>query len=389
MGNKKVIHFIGSATRKELNRTCYQLEDLAGQLDVESRLLLREAAQGNLRVYVRVPEDVHLYSINEDVLSAKTSSQMVDKHVRRVGRTIGNVQRVMPEEIDPIPMGTMEIEGLYLDLQVCKDIYRKGLCRLYMARNGLRFLSGIMDGMELVEPIKGHFAYRDRAGLDAHKWRIAAFSAGQEVTPNPLGEVSRPHGFEISVKEMFVTQSDLEDFLDQIDVDKFLADILDKGSVVERPDYFSSALNYILDVTQSDTLKESKGDIGFDPGEWIEKKLMSQEFSQLFKTLLNKGAIEQLTAVLLPAWDRERRRVSVSGYPDEIHWDIKIAIAASKIFWSHRDVVPEKAETHPRAPRIKKFFIDNKVDRKLAQVLTRIIRRDGASMGRGGKKIRG
>lgn len=325
--------------------------ELAKSLSVSSETLLAQAAQNYLTVFIRVPDQVDVYSVHEDAIETIDQAHRVSKVERRI-------QAPDQFESRPLNMSNTGIEGLILSSRDCRELSQKREIRKYLFMSGHKVH---LDYLEAVGPILGNFAFCDKRKLSLFGWRIACYPKYGHIEFEEGVGYPHPPGIEITIKDLFVTTPVIESFLDSIDTHKYVEDLLMDGRVIpDRPAYFSERLIHLIDangifwkiVDASDTeahkLQKEK----------MNDYLLIDDLKEpRNKTESKAGFIELAERFAVPVFARGSvSKEELEASPTYITPEILLLMAAAKLFWAAPHVDMNLSNTHPRRVDIKNFL---------------------------------
>lgn len=325
--------------------------ELAKSLSVSSETLLAQAAQNYLTVFIRVPDQVNVYSVHEDAIETIDQAHRVSKVERRI-------QAPDQFESRPLNMSNTGIEGLILSPQDCRELSQKREIRKYLFMSGHKVH---LDYLEAVGPILGNFAFCDKRKLSLFGWRIACYPKFGHIEFEEGVGYPHPPGIEITIKDLFVTTPVIESFLDSIDTHKYIADLLLDGRVIpDRPAYFSEKLIHLIDANEifwksvdaRDSEEHKKKNIKMKDYLFIDDLKETRN-----KTESKVGFVELAERFAKPVFARGGvSKEELEASPTYITPEILLLMAAAKLFWSAPHVDLDSSDTHPRRDEIKKFL---------------------------------
>lgn len=325
--------------------------ELAKRLSVSSETLLAQAAQNYLTVFIRVPDQVDVFSVHVDAIETIDQAHRVSKVERRV-------QAPDQFESRPLNMSNTGIDGLIISPRDCRELSQKREIRKYLFMSGHKVH---LDYIEAVGPILGSFAFCDKRKLSLFGWRIACYPKYGHIEFEEGVGYPRPPGIEITINDLFVTTPVIESFLDSIDTNKYVADLLLDGHVIadEWPFFFSEKLIYIIDANRIFWRKTDATDTKAHKQKEVNmKKYFLDEFNEHCDKTMSKAGLMQVaekfaTPVFARAGVAKEEREASRTY---VTPEILLLMAAAKLFWSAPHVDFKVSDTHPRREDIKKFL---------------------------------
>jgi len=265
-----------------------------------------------------------------------------------------------PDQFESMPlhMSGTDMEGLVLSRMDCHELSIKRIIRKHLFESGhkVRF-----NCIETLGPIPGNIVFNDRRKLSEDGWRIACYSKHTIFTFLEGVGYPRPPGIEITARDLFVTTSAIEDFLDNIDTHKYVSDLLLDGRVIpDRPVYFSEKLIHLIDANE--IFWKSIGANDTEAHKSQNEKMTDYLLIDDLKVLRNKteskiGFVELAERFAKPVFARgSASKEELEASPTYITPEILLLMAAAKLFWADPHVDMKKSNTHPRRVDIKNFL---------------------------------
>lgn len=351
--------------RPDLPETYCPLSELAELLPVPVEFFIALAVRGDAELGVRLPDRVAVFSVHEDAVD-------LDDPIVDQSKFLRKVPNPSSDESAPVPMAKQGIDAFLLTSADCLDVLRRRVIRKRLFARGMK-----CDGpyWATIDPVaRGYFTKAKT--LSDSGWSLACYPVDTDIPFSATSGYARPVGIEVSRDTVFATTQSVERLLNDIDVHRYVKDLLADGDVVvERPKYFSEKLNYVLDTgekywrsfvrglsapgedRQLETstkriAKEAERAIAVKVQiEKTEKYLSRLEFHQLCeKGQASKGLVEAATKFLVPTIVREPAEEILNAiYDSYITPEMLALMAGARYFWG--DVVVDQKTENQRPDR--------------------------------------
>ncbi len=383
--------------RPRLDGTFYPLTDVAKRLSLHPETLVDEAIHGKIKLFVRIPHGLTPYSVHQDAIDISDPLIQADKVARRFGA---------PDPLDSMPVNMRDygLVGLLLCPIDCVKLRNERSLRHSLFCAGVRVT---MIYGNYVNPIQRNMLFKN-SRLGTEGWRIACYPSN--IGPTFVAGIgySKPTEFEIKLDDIEAITTSVELFLDDIDTNHFIRELIVGGHIVhidDRPTYFSNRLNHVLDAHWF-----YLGAI--DPAQlkklvWNGKKLRSQSERKerdrviesvraqhdralaflatddfrdhLQKNQSGKKLIQAAARFITPLCARgvlseftaDLRNFDLNTSPNDpfpvdheiqsplIPPEVKALVAGAKLFWGHPSIDLADPNTHPNRPDVVNFMKDS------------------------------
>ena len=387
------MHFIRSP-RPRVDGTFVRLTEFAARYSLPLEGLLEQAVTGKIKIFVRIPTGLDAYSVHQHGIVSSDPTICVDKVVSRVGRPD-------PIESMPVNMVNQGLIGLLLSRLQCNKLRDERFVSLSLFDHGLAVR---LTHVDEVDPIQRNLLHKDKK-LRPEGWKIACYHSGSPPTFVDGVGYTAPEILEIEWDDLFATAASVELFLNDIDTNHFIDDLIVDGHVVhidERPAYFSPRLNQLLDThwwyrraidadeiaqlvwpgrsikSRSEREKRDRAIEKVRKQHELAKSLLTtDEFSRhLQKTQKAHSLIEAAAKFATPQHARgvlveftrslpvfDLQTVMTDPFPlnpelthPEVPADIKGLVAGAKLFWGHPSFNFSDANTHPARSDVVDFM---------------------------------
>lgn len=338
--------FLGKKMPRE-SKVYYPLKDVCEELGIGANQLLRDAAAGGLGLFVKLPPEIFVMSGHEDAVQNRFPSVNTARFVR--GVKIGS-----EKELEPVHADSIGIFGFYLMPEHCRELVNG---EAYVNSFEVPIRISQQGFPEFLPPLKGQFAFRDSRNFSEDGWRYLAYKEGQKVEFLEGLGFTRPHGFSVDEKSIYVLSMDLEERISGLVHRVFDEQILKDGEIYLSP-WMSKKLQRIAGICNkcfSGGISEWKGRQGLLRSV-IDEELEGFRDESNFTSVSNpKKIVEYLASSLLPNSLRSTMAPSTkleSNFSDEV----QLIFVVAKKFWGNETVDIEDARTHPRTSQIIDYF---------------------------------
>lgn len=401
MAGNKLLAYIGSESlvastmsntrieRPRYTETDVSLIALAEQLYLPIKTVLYLSSEGYIRFFVRTRQNDAMYiSVHEDLIAPHGAD--LSPTVTALGSkpTIGINN-----------LGAEGVIGFFLSQDDCRELLHKGKLRqrLFPSAVKKRF-----DHLNEVLPNPGFFPSDRAPELRSDGWRVACYPKGAVFDlsmgsgyPTPISlDITSSH---TAPHRLYARQDDINSFLDIIDSNLFLHDLLfgeqvidEKPTyihvIVEKPAYISEKLTYLIETGERFWHTETT----IDPKDYEAKRekvrdaLQRPEFCSYFeKKKLAKGVLEVASRFIEPVFARtDVSDDQKQNWPGYLTPELLTLMAAAKLYWSPPHVDLGKVATHPKNEDIETYLRIRGISGNDADYAMTLIRPKEAARGR-------
>lgn len=360
--------------RPKLDRTYYSLAHLAELLPVPVPQLLASAAEGNLELFVRVPDRHGVFSVHVDGIQPDDPNVLASRRIRNISP--------LEQEARPFNFGVSGIEGFVLSREDCSKVYLEQLCHQRLFATALRRNGNWIEPQDPVRPNEFHKVKT----LDPEGWRVAAYDEQQPILFHSGLGYSKPAAIELSIDRLYATATAIEAFFDIIDTNVFVSEFMEGGELVEElPPYFSSKLTYLLDGSNAfwRTAKPSDSQ-KFNAIRTRSIDYFSDaDFHRLFDAgEAAEGMIDAAARFIVPVYARPKASTDeLEASPTRFTPEIKSLMAAAKFFWSSPRIKLDVVSSHPKRDEVEGFLRYMGFAKDDAGLGATLVRLEGAARG--------
>ena len=362
------------------------LAPLADELRLPFDSILYFASEGYIPIYASVHKsDVMYVSIHKDFIAP---------HGLDLPATV--VALANPSMIGVSHLGDQNMVGFFLSQEDCRSFLREGKLRQSLFPAALRTHLGHYHPEF---PLPGYFPIERHPDLDPRGWRAACYPKETSFVLDP--ERGYPPATELMFRlaSLRVLQEDIEAFLDVIDSDAFLHDLVEpeiktdsaNGTqqvshvIVEKPAYISAKLTHLIELSERFwRTKPSDGSNDYTTKrEKVRKHLDDADFLDCFKmSKASKTLLETAARFIEPLYARSNisNEAKQSGH-EYLAPELLILLAASKLFWSPPHVDLSNTATHPKKEDIEAYLRIRGVTGNDADYAVTLIRPEQADYG--------
>lgn len=350
------------------------MAELAKLLPVPVDVLIARAVFGEVHLFVKIPDRADVFSVHAEAVDL--GDPLVD-----LSRFLQGASLPDRAAAAPVEMKSDGVQALQLSPADCLHVLQNRPVRQCLFECGFKSEGAYWS---LVRPRVRNFFSAKKVLSDAG-WRVACYPAGAEIAFSDTAGYARPIGLDLARDAIFTTRESVGMFLDGIDANKYVGDLLVDGDViVDRPSYFSEKLNYVIDTSEKfwrkfirdllTTSERSKSKTSVKPqvarivtqgSEAVDQQedkayrhLQAAAFSEFCgKGKASRGLIKAASDFIVPVAVRSsvgaRERAMYKTY---ITPEVLALMAAARYFWGRKDVMLDEVSTHPLRKDIERFF---------------------------------
>lgn len=366
-------------------QTDFPITIIAKQLCLPIKTILHLASDGYIPLFLRTPwSQVHYVSVHEDLVVPHSANPLPAAG----GMTGESAMRATS-------LGDEGMMGFFLSRDDCRELIDKGKVSRSLFPSAVR--KGLVH-LKQVLPIPGSLSTNDTPGLASDGWRVACFP--KEVSPVLGAEGSNPSlkKFDITPNNLYARVEDIEAFIDVIDSNLFLSDLLagEKGQtgdsakiahvIDEKPAYVSKKLVHLIETSERFWHTSTR----IDPKDYearrkkVRDALRDHEFRAYFdKQSPSKGVIATALQFIEPVFARAKASdAEKQAWPGYLTPELLVLLAASKLYWSPPHVDLGKVATHPKIEEIETYLRSRGISGNAAHYAITLLRPEGATRGR-------
>jgi len=358
------------------------LSDLADELHLPLESVFYLAAKGYIEIFAfRHVSDAMYVSVHKDFVAPQ------GLNLPAAVMALPN-----PQMIGISHLGHNDVVGFFLGQEDCKAFLRDGKLRqsLFPAALRKRF-----NHYRPEFPLPGYFPIGRHPELDPDGWRAACYPKETSFDLDPETGYPSPISQLFRLASLYVLQEDIEAFLDVIDSDAFLHDLIvepEDGAhpatshvIEERPAYISAKLMHLIDTSERFWQKRPSDDSNeyTTKQEKVRGALNDSDFLDCFKmTKASKNLLQTAAQFTEPLYARSNMsdEGKLSGHP-YLAPELLILLAAAKLFWSPPHVDFDNPATHPKNEEIEAYFRVRNITGNDADYAITLIRPEQARYG--------
>jgi len=358
---------------------------IAEQLRLPIKTILHLASDGYIPLFIRTQwHQMRYVSIHVDhVEPLSTNPPRATRHT------------VNDSTTGVTNLGDEGMIGFFLSNDDCRElVYKRKICRSFFPSAVRKRFAHLKQ----VHPTPGFLPVSGAPRLAPDGWRVACFS--KEVLPNPDVEGSNAllQEFDITSNNLYARKEDIEAFIDVIDSNSFLTDLLveeeDQASdsakiahvVDEKPAYVSKKLAHLIETSERFWYTRTP----VDPKDYEGKReksrlaLQDREFRACFdKGTPSEGVIAAALQFIEPVFARAKApEAEKKAWPWYLTPELLVLLAASKLYWSPPHVDLDEVATHPKNSAIEAYLCSRGIPGNKADYAMTLIRPEGAARGR-------
>jgi Transposase. len=333
------------------------LSDLADELRLPLESVFYLASQGYIEIFAFAHVSNAMYvSVHKD---------FVAPHGLNLPPAVMALPN--PQMIGVSHLGYQDVVGFFLGREDCHAFLRDGMLRqsLFPAALRKRF-----NHYQPEFPLPGYFPIGRHPDLDPHGWRAACYPEETSFELDPETGYPPPITQSFALASLYVLQEHVEAFLEVIDSDAFLHDLLvkpDNGThpatshvIVEKPFYISHKLTHLVETSERFWQKRASDDSNnyTTRREKVRGALDDPDFLNCFKmTKASKTLLDAAAQFIEPLYARSDMsdEGQQSGH-DYLAPELLILLAAAKLFWSPPHIDIDNPATHPKNDEIEAYL---------------------------------
>ena len=360
--------------RPGLDKAFYSVAELADLLPVPVDFFIARAVLGEVQLFAKLPDRANVFSVHAEAVDLGDPLVELSKFLR--GASLPDRAAAAPLE-----MKSDGIQAFRLGSADCLHVSQNRPIRQCLFECGLKSEGAYWS---LVGPRVRDFLSAKKALSDSG-WRLACYPAGLEIAFSVTAGYSRPIGLDLTRDAIFTTRESVETFLDGIDANKYVSDLLVNGNVVvDKPAYFSRKLNYLIETAErywgefmlnvTAAGKDRKSMTSSKPTTTMSVELKkraiditsAKAYSHLLEPAFTKlcegskereGLLKAASGFIVPMSVRASVDANeYSMYRTYITPELLALMAGARYFWGEVGTNVEAARTYPAREEIKRFF---------------------------------
>lgn len=355
---------------------------VAEQLSLPIKTILHLASDGYIPLFIRTQwRQVRYVSI----------------HVDRVNPLSTNVTEhtVNDSTIGVTGLDDEGVIGFFLSNDDCRElVYKRKICRSFFPSAVRKRFAHLKQ----VHPTPSFLAVSGSPELAPDGWRVACFSKEDPPIFGVKGNNALLQEFDITSNNLYARKEDIEAFIDVIDSNSFLTDLLveEQGQasdsakiahvVDEKPAYVSKKLVHLIETSERFWYTRTP----IDPKDYEARReksrlaLQDREFRTCFdKGTPSEGVIAAALQFIEPVFARAKAPEAIrQAWSWYLTPELLVLLAASKLYWSPPYVDLDEVATHPKNSAIEAYLCSRGIQGNHANYAMTLIRPEGAARGR-------
>jgi len=363
--------------RPRYTETDVSLIALAEQLSLPIKTVLYLSSEGYLPLFVGTkPKGAQIVSVHKDLISPHGADQPPLVIALASRPTIGVTS-----------LDAKGVIGFFLSEDDCLELMLKGKLTQSLFPTAIKQHFNNRH-LNWVLPRATFFPSTRIPELSPVGWRVACYPKETVFGLSAESGYPSPISIRITLSKLYARTEDILRFLDTIDSNDFLDDLITtkKNVVNQKPVYISNKLKYLIKTSESVWRTEypiKPGDYRTHQGK-VRQALQEPEFLKYFgKDRKLKGVREAASRFIKPIFARPKVSDAMKqDWNGHLTPELLTLMAASKLYWSSPHVDLNSVITHPSNKEIEDYLRIRGITGNDADFAITLIRPEGAIRGR-------